>query len=298
VESAASSKTKVGLIGLGLMGQPIGMNLLKAGHPLTVWNRTASRANELVASGAKLAASPKEVAAASDVLITIVSDPPALESVLWGADGKDSGALAGLKPGSTYIDSSTISPVLARKIATACAERKVRFLDAPVTGGDWGAKKGELVFMVGGDAATLKAVEPILGVMGKRWFHLGPNGAGQTIKLAMNMILALQVDALAEALALVTRAGLKGEDLVEVMQSSMARSGVLDIKAPNLLKGEYKPSFPLRLMHKDLGLALELANQIGVALPATAAARETYNYVKGAAKEDLDYSAVMKFWKS
>jgi 3-hydroxyisobutyrate dehydrogenase-like beta-hydroxyacid dehydrogenase len=298
VESAASSKTKVGLIGLGLMGQPIGMNLLKAGYPLTVWNRTASRANELVASGAKLAASPKEVAAASDVLMTIVSDPPALESVLWGADGKDSGALAGLKPGSTYIDSSTISPVLARKIAAACAEHKVRFLDAPVTGGDWGAKKGELVFMVGGEAATLKAVEPILGVLGKRWFHLGPNGAGQTIKLAMNMILALQVDALAEALALVTRAGLKGEDLVEVMQSSMARSGVLDVKAPNLLKGEYKPSFPLRLMHKDLGLALELANQIGVALPATAAARETYNYVKGAAKEDLDYSAVMKFWKS
>ena len=298
MESAASSKTKVGLIGLGLMGQPIGMNLLKAGHPLTVWNRTASRANELVALGAKLATSPEEVAAASDVLLTIVSDPPALESVLWGADGKDSGALAGLKPGSTYIDSSTISPVLARKIAAACAEHKVRFLDAPVTGGDWGAKKGELVFMVGGEAATLKAVEPILGVLGKRWFHLGPNGAGQTIKLAMNMILALQVDALAEALALVTGAGLKGEDLVEVMQSSMARSGVLDIKAPNLLKGEYKPSFPLRLMHKDLGLALELANQIGVALPATAAARETYNYVKGAAKEDLDYSAVMKFWKS
>jgi 3-hydroxyisobutyrate dehydrogenase-like beta-hydroxyacid dehydrogenase len=298
VESAAISKAKVGLIGLGLMGQPIGMNLLKAGHTLTVWNRTSSRAGSLVALGAKLATSPKEVAAASDVLLTIVSDPPALESILWGADGKESGALAGLKPGSTYIDSSTVSPALARKIAAACAERKVHFLDAPVTGGDWGAKKGELIFMVGGDAGTLKSVEPILGVLGKRWFHLGPNGAGQTIKLAMNMILALQVDALAEALALVTRAGLKGEDLVEVMQSSMARSGVLDVKAPNLLKGEYKPSFPLRLMHKDLGLALELANQIGVALPATAAARETYNYVKGAAKEDLDYSAVMKFWKS
>jgi 3-hydroxyisobutyrate dehydrogenase-like beta-hydroxyacid dehydrogenase len=298
VESAAISKAKVGLIGLGLMGQPIGMNLLKAGHTLTVWNRTTSRADELVALGAKLATSPKEVAAASDVVLTIVSDPPALESVLWGAEGRDSGALAGLKPGSTYIDSSTVSPALARKIAAACGERSVRFLDAPVTGGDWGAKKGELIFMVGGDAGTLKSVEPILGVLGKRWFHLGPNGAGQTIKLAMNMILALQVDALAEALALVTRAGLKGEDLVEVMQSSMARSGVLDVKAPNLLKGEYKPSFPLRLMHKDLGLALELANQIGVALPATAAARETYNYVKGAAKEDLDYSAVMKFWKS
>jgi len=296
VESA-NSKTKVGLIGLGLMGQPMGMNLLQAGNSLTVWNRTASRANELVAMEAKLAMSPKEVAAASDVLLTMVSDPRALESVLWGPDGKDSGALAGLKAGSTYIDSSTVSPALARKIAAACADRKVRFLDAPVTGGDWGAKKGELIFMVGGDAETLKSVEPILGVMGKRWFHLGPNGAGQTIKLAMNLILALQVDALAEALALVTGAGLKGEGLVEVMQSSMARSGVLDVKAPNLLKGEYKPSFPLRLMHKDLSLALDLGNQIGVALPATAAARETYNYVKGSVQEDLDYSAVMKFWR-
>jgi 3-hydroxyisobutyrate dehydrogenase len=297
VESAAGAKPKIGLIGLGLMGHPMGMNLLKAGYTLTVWNRTASRAAELVAAGATLAKSPKEVAAASDVFLTMVSDPPALEEVLWGANGKDSGTLAALKSGSTYIDCSTVSPALVRKIAEACAGRGVRFLDAPVTGGDWGAKKGELVFMVGGDAETLKAVEPILGVMGKKWFHLGPNGAGQTIKLAMNMILALQVDALAEALALVTGAGLKGESLVEVMQSSMARSGVLDVKAPNLLKGEFKPSFPLRLMHKDLSLALDLANQLGVALPATAAARETYNYVKGAAKEDLDFSAVMKFWR-
>jgi 3-hydroxyisobutyrate dehydrogenase-like beta-hydroxyacid dehydrogenase len=297
MKSAATSKTKVGLIGLGLMGQPIGMNLVKAGYPLTVWNRTTSRANELVALGATLARSPKDVAVASDVLITIVSDPPALESVLWGANGKDSGALAGLKPGSTYLDSSTVSPALARKIASACTERKVHFLDAPVTGGDWGAKKGELIFMVGGEAETLKAVEPILGVLGKRWFHLGPNGAGQTIKLAMNLILALEVDALAEALALVTGAGLRGEGLVEVMQSSMARSGVLDVKAPNLLKGEYKPSFSMRLMHKDLSLALDLGNQIGVALPATAAARETYNFVNGSTKEELDYSAVMKFWR-
>jgi len=296
VDSAANSKTKVGLIGLGLMGQPIGMNLLRAGYPLTVWNRTTSRANELVAMGATLAMSPKEVAAASDVLLSIVSDPPALESILWGADGKDSGALAGLKQGSTYIDSSTVSPALARKIAAACAERKVHFLDAPVTGGDWGAKKGELIFMVGGDAETLKAVEPILGVLGKRWFHLGPNGAGQTIKLAMNLILALQVDALAEALALVTGAGLKGEGLVEVMQSSMARSGVLDVKAPNLLKGEYKPSFPLRLMHKDIRLALELAKKEGITLPAAAAAFTTYSAVKDASKDDPDYAAVARFW--
>jgi 3-hydroxyisobutyrate dehydrogenase-like beta-hydroxyacid dehydrogenase len=296
--NTTNTKAAIGFIGLGLMGRPMAMNLLKAGHPLTVWNRTASRADELVAAGATLTKSPKEVAASADVLITIVSDPPALESILWGPDAKsqDSGALSGLKPGSIYIDSSTISPALVGKIAAACADRKIRFLDAPVTGGDWGAKKGELIFMVGGEADTLKAVEPILGVMGKRWFHLGPNGAGQTIKLAMNLILALQVDALAEGLALVTRTGLAGEKLVEVLQSSMGRSGLLDVKAPNLLKGEYKPSFPLRLMHKDLSLALDLANQVGVALPATAAARETYSYVKGSTKEDLDYSAVMKFW--
>jgi 2-hydroxy-3-oxopropionate reductase len=293
VNSGIGPQTKVGLIGLGLMGKPMGMNLLKAGFPLTVWNRTASRADELVAAGAKFAKSPRELAANSELMLSIVSDPPALEEILWGQNG----AMQGLQRGSIYIDSSTVSPTLARKVATACEERGVRFLDAPVTGGDWGAKKGELVFMVGGDAATLAEVEPVLRVLGKKWFHLGPNGAGQTIKLAMNLILALQVDALAEALALVTAAGLQGDKLVEVMQSSMARSGVLDIKSQNLLKGDYTPSFPLRLMHKDMRLALELAQQTHVELPATEAAFKTYSAVKEAAKEDLDYSAVMKFWK-
>jgi 2-hydroxy-3-oxopropionate reductase len=292
VDSAIQSK-KIGFIGLGLMGRPMAMNLAKAGHQVAVWNRTASSAEEPVAAGAKLAKSPQEAASGADVVITMVSDPPALEEVLWGPNG----AMQAMKRGCLYIDSSTISPALARRIAAVCGEKGVRFLDAPVTGGDWGAKKGELVFMIGGDAGTFKEAEPLLSVMGKRFFHLGPNGAGQTIKLAMNLILALQVDALAEALALVTRAGIHGEKLVEVLQSSMGRSGLLDVKAPNLLKGEYVPSFPLRLMHKDLGLALDLANQLGVALPATAAARETYSFVKGAAKEDLDYSAVMKFWK-
>ncbi len=295
--SVSTSPRKIGFIGLGLMGRPMAMNLLKAGHSLTVWNRTASRAQELVTAGATFAKSPREAAAAADILITIVSDPPALEEVLWGHEGKEDGALSGLRPGSIYVDSSTVAPALTRRIAAACKERKVHYLDAPVTGGDWGAREGNLVFMIGGEAEALRQVEPILGVMGKKWFHLGPNGAGQTVKLAMNAILALQVGAMAEALALVTKAGLKGEQLIEVMQSSMARSGVLDIKAPLMVKGEFKPSFPLRLMHKDLGLALDLANQLGVALPGTAASREVYNYVKGAYQEDLDYSAVMRFWQ-
>jgi 3-hydroxyisobutyrate dehydrogenase-like beta-hydroxyacid dehydrogenase len=289
--------SKVGLIGLGLMGNPMGHNLLKAGYQLSVWNRTRSRADSLVAAGAKLEDSPRGVALTSDLLITMVSDPPALEEVLWGRPGKDTGALAELRPGSVYMDSSTVSPALERKVANACQQRHIAFLDAPVTGGTWGAEKGELVFMIGGQAEVIKAVEPVLSVLGKKWFHLGPNGAGQTIKLAMNLILALQVDALAEALALVTSAGLQGEKLVEVMQSSMARAPVLDVKAPLLLKNEYPPSFPLRLMHKDVGLALDLARENGVQLPAGAAAFSTYSAVKAKLQQDLDYAAVMKFWK-
>jgi len=286
-------KPPVGLIGLGLMGHPMGVNLLKAGHELTVWNRTASRGDDLVAQGAKQAATPREVAAASEVILTIVSDPPAVESVLWG----ESGVFAGLRRGSVIIESSTVSPGLEKRAAAAAAALGAEFLEAPVTGGTWGAEKGELVFMVGGEASTLKRVEPVLGAMGKRWFHLGPVGAGQTVKLAMNLLLELEVEAFAEALALVTRAGVPGQSLLEVMQSSMGRSTLIDLKGAMMLKGEYKPSFPLRLMHKDLGLALDLANQLGVPLPAAAASREVLNAVKGAMTEDVDFSALATFWK-
>jgi 2-hydroxy-3-oxopropionate reductase len=285
-------KPAIGWIGLGLMGKPMAANLLPKGYPLVVWNRTRSKAEDLGRGGAKIAASPEEAAAAADILFTIVSDPPALEEVLWGPKG----ALGGLRRGSVLVDSSTVSPVLARRIARACAERGAECLDAPVTGGTWGAEKGEVVFMVGGEKKTVERVEPVLLDLGKRYFHLGPSGAGQTVKLAMNLLYALEVQALAEGLALVTAAGLPGERLIEVMESSMGRAPVLDVKAPLLLKQEYPPSFPLRLMHKDLSLALELGNQLGVALPATAAARETYNFVKGSATTDVDYAAVGSFW--
>ncbi|HUJ39503.1 MAG TPA: NAD(P)-dependent oxidoreductase [Candidatus Acidoferrales bacterium] len=285
--------TRVGFIGLGLMGKPMGLNLLKAGFPLTVWNRTRARTEALAAAGAGVGASPREVGERSDVVITIVSDPPALEAVLWGAEG----ALGSMKRGSVLIDSSTVSPALARRVAAECAQRGIEFLDAPVTGGTWGAEKGELVFMIGGKAETLERVRPVFEAMGKRFFHLGENGAGQTVKLAMNLILALEVQALCEALALVGGSGVAGEKLVEVMQASMARAPVLDVKAPLILEHKYAPSFPLRLMHKDVSLALELGNQTGVALPAGAAAREVYNYVLGRAKEDLDYAAIAKFWQ-
>ena len=290
-----SSQTKVALLGLGLMGRPMAANLAKAGFPLTVWNRTQARANEVAAAhaGVRVAATPADAAAQSDVVLTIVSDPPALEEVLWSTNG----VLAGLQRSALLIDSSTVSPALARKAAAAAKAKGAAFLDAPVTGGTWGAEKGELVFMIGGEAADYERALPVLQAMGKRFFHLGGHGAGQTVKLAMNSILALQVQAFAEAAALVRGSGIAGEKLFEVLQSSMARNPVLDVKGPLILKDEFAPSFPLRLMHKDLGLALELANQTGVPLPATAAARETYNAVRGAAQEDLDYAAVARFWK-
>jgi 3-hydroxyisobutyrate dehydrogenase-like beta-hydroxyacid dehydrogenase len=297
-------KPTVGLIGLGLMGGPMGRNLLKAGFPLVVWNRTKSKADELVRAGATFAAHPRGVAEKADVLITIVSDPPALEDVLYGSpsgknDGarNDDGALAGLRAGCTLIDSSTVSPDLDRRIAAVCAERGVDFLDAPVTGGTWGAEKGELVFMIGGKAEVLERVKPVLESVGKKLLLLGPTGAGQTVKLGMNLLLALQVDAFAEALALVTASGVPAEKLLEVLQSSMARSGVLDVKAPAMVKGEFKASFPLRLMHKDVRLALELAREHGVLLPSGSAAYATYSAVLDASKDDPDFSAVARFWK-
>jgi 3-hydroxyisobutyrate dehydrogenase-like beta-hydroxyacid dehydrogenase len=285
-------KTSVGFIGLGLMGKPMAQNLLKAGFPLTVWNRTPAKADDLVRNGAKLAASPREVAEQADVLITIVSDPPAVEEVLF-----KEGALAALRRGTVLIESSTISPNLARKVAAACAERGVDFLDAPVTGGNWGAEKGELVYMIGGAKDVYERVKPVLDVLGKRFFLLGPNGAGQTVKLAMNLLYALEVEALAEALALVSAAGIEAEKLVEVMQSSMGRAPLLDVKVPSLLKHEFPASFPLRLMHKDIRLALELARDHGIELPAGAAAFATYSAVKDQSTDDPDYAAVARFWK-
>ncbi|MBI4706061.1 MAG: NAD(P)-dependent oxidoreductase [Deltaproteobacteria bacterium] len=286
-------KPTVGILGMGLMGRPMALNVLAAGYPLVVYNRTASRADEVVRAGARLAASPRELAVQCEVVITMVSDPPALEACLWGPDG----VLAGLGRGRVLVDSSTVSPALAVRAAAACAELGASFLDAPVTGGTWGAEKGELVFMVGGEAEVLDRARPVLSTMGKRFFHLGPHGAGQSVKLAMNLILALEVGALAEALALVERAGVAGEKLVDVLQASMARAPVLDVKAPLMLERRYEPSFPLRLMHKDLGLAIQLGNELGVPLPAAAAVREVYSAVRGCGGEDLDYAGVASFWE-
>src|SRR5579875_276626 len=268
-------KPRLAMIGLGLMGAPMAVNFLKAGFPLTVWNRTAEKAQKLANLCAAVAASPADAAAQSDILLTIVSDPPALEQVLYGKNG----ALAALSSGSVLVDSSTVTPALARRIARDCAAKSVAFLDAPVTGGTWGAEKGELVFMIGGEKSTFERARPVLEAVGKRFFLLGPNGAGQTVKLA-------------------TRSGVEGSKLIEVLQSSMGRAPVLDIKAPSMLKRDFTPTFPLRLMHKDVRLALELAKENGLDLPAGAAAFRAYSAVKDAVNADVDYSAIISYWES
>ena len=193
------------------------------------------------------------------MLITIVSDPPALEEVLWGAKG----ALEGLRRGSALIDSSTVSPELARRAAAACAEQGVDFLDAPVTGGTWGAKKGELVFMIGGKAEVAGTRRSRCWKVGKEFFLLGPNGAGQTVKLAMNLLLALEVEALAEALALVTSGGVAGEKLGGSDAIKHGARGGSRCKGAVMLKNEFPPSFPLRLMHKDMRPGARTRQQTG-----------------------------------
>ncbi len=283
---------QVAWIGLGLMGQPMARNLLRAGHSLTVWNRTVARAQALEAQGARRAATPAAAAAGAEVVFTCVSDPPALQEVLWGPQG----VLSGLRAGTVLVDCSTVSPDLARSVAEACAARGAEFLEAPVTGGTWGAERGELTFLLAGNEQAIARVQPLLDALGRQFFHCGPHGAAQTVKLALNLLYALEVEGLAEALALVRAAGLPDERLLAPLAVSMGRSPLLDVKAPLMARDDFPPSFPLRLMHTDLGLALDLANRLGVPLPATADAREHYSAVRGRLAEDADYAAVARFW--
>ena len=286
-------KPHVGFIGLGLIGLPMARHVLDAGFPLTVFNRTRSKAESLEKQGARVAGSPGEAAAEADVLVTVVSDPPALEEVMLG----EKGAAEGLRAGSTWVDCSTVSPALERKLTATLEKRGVETLDAPITGGTWGAEKGELVFMVGGKAAVLEKMRPVFQAMGKQIFLMGDHGSGQATKLGLNLIMAATLGVFCEAISLVARVGIDREQMLQLIQSSMARAGIIDIKAPLIFKGDFSPSFPLRLMHKDLGLALELGNQLHVPMPIAAATREVFNATRALGHADADYSVIAKFFE-
>ena len=279
----------IGFIGVGIMGRPMAKNLVKAGHSLVVHDRVRDPVDELVKAGAKAGASPREVAAQSDILITMLPNSPDVELVALGKDGIVEGARSGL----LYVDMSTISPIVSQKVGTALAAKGVRMLDAPVSGGEKGAIDGVLSIMVGGDKAVFDRVLPLFQVMGKTITLLGPLGFGGFTKLANQIIVAGNLTALAEALTLGKKAGLDRELLLTALAGGLAGSKCLEQKRPNYLSNTYNPGFKIDLHYKDLGLIMESARALGVPLPATAVVQELFSALRVKGRGGLDHSGVI-----
>jgi 2-hydroxy-3-oxopropionate reductase len=284
----------VGFIGLGIMGRPMARNLIKAGYQLVVHSRSRPPVDEIVAVGAKSASSPREVAAQCDVLITMLPNSPDVELVALGPDGIIEGARSGL----VYVDMSTISPIVSRRVAEKLAAHGVRMLDAPVSGGEKGAIEGALSIMAGGDKDVFDRVLPILQAMGKTITHLGALGSGGFTKLANQVIVAVNLTALAEALTLARKAGLDRELTLTALGGGLAGSRCLEQKRPNYLANSYPPGFKIDLHYKDLGLIMESARELGVPLPTTALVQELFNALRVRGKGGLDHSGVITLLES
>jgi len=279
----------IGFIGLGIMGRPMARNLLKAGHSLVVHSRSRGPVDEIVKAGAKAASSPKEVAAQCDVLITMLPNSPDVELVALGPNGIIEGARRGL----ILADMSTISPIVSKKIGEALAAKGVAMLDAPVSGGEKGATDGALSIMVGGDKAVFEKVLPIFQAMGKTITLLGPLGFGGFTKLANQIIVAVNLTALAEALTLGKKAGLDRELLLTALAGGLAGSKCLEQKKPNYVSGTYNPGFKIDLHYKDLGLIMESASALGVPVPTTAVVQQLFNALRVKGRGGLDHSGVI-----
>lgn len=264
-------------------------NLLEAGYPLVVHNRSRGPVEELVQAGAAAGSSPRDVAARCDVLVTMLPNSPDVESVALGRDG----IVEGAKPGLVFADMSTISPIVSQKIGEVLAAKGVRMLDAPVSGGEKGAIDAALSIMVGGDKALFDQVLPIFQAMGKTITHLGPLGFGGFTKLANQIIVAGNLTALAEALTLAKKAGLDRELTLKALGGGLAGSRCLDQKTPNYVAETYKPGFKIDLHFKDLGLIMESARVLGVPLPATAVVQELFSALRARGRGGLDHSGVI-----
>lgn len=282
-------KMRVGFIGLGLMGKPMAGHLLKAGYPLTVHNRSRAAVNELTAQGAQAAASPREVAMNSDVVITMLPDSPDVESVINGPQG----ILAGAHSGLIHIDMSTISVTATRRIAALEAEYDVIHVDAPVSGGDIGAKNATLTIMVGGDEYAVLAVEPIFKVLGKRITHIGPIGCGQITKACNQVMVAAQMVAMSELLILAQKAGADPEKVVEAIKAGAAQCWTLDNKPQRLFAGNRAPGFKASMQLKDLNIVMEMAKTYSIPLPGTATNTQLFNALVANELGDQDNSAVI-----
>jgi len=279
----------VGFIGLGIMGKPMAKNLLKAGFPLTVHNRSQQAVEELAGLGAKVAPSPKAVAEQVKMLITMLPNSPDVEQVALGSNGICQGAKRGL----IYIDMSTISPQISRRVAGELEPRGVRMLDAPVSGGEKGAIEGALSIMVGGDKDVFDQVLPIFRVLGKTITHLGPLGAGNFTKLANQIMVAVNLTGIAEALVLARKAGLDLETTIKALSGGLAGSRCLEQKTPNYLQRKYLPGFTVDLHFKDLGLIMESGRALGVPLPTTAVVQELFHALRARGRGGLDHSGVI-----
>jgi len=284
---------RVGYIGLGLMGKSIAHNILKAGFPLVVHNRSQAAVAELCAEGAVLANTPAEVAAQVDVVFTNLPDTPDVEKVVLGEHGIIEGAHKGL----IFVDNSTIQPAAARRIAAVLAEKGVEALDAPVSGGDIGAKNGTLTIMVGGSGEALEVVRPIFNAMGKSITLIGAAGAGQIAKGANQIMVAAQMVAMGELLMFAQKAGADPVKVVEAIRGGAAQCWTLDVKPPRLFSGNRQPGFKARMQAKDMNIVLETAREYGIPVPSAALDAQFFNSMVQQGWGDLDNSAVLQIFE-
>lgn len=276
---------QVAFIGLGIMGQAMATNLVKAGHQVTVWNRTPGKLVE----GAGLAPTPAAAAQGAEVVWLCVSDTDAVEQVIFGDDGVESS----LREGMIIADSSTISPSATLKFAERVGAKGASWVDAPMTGSKIGARDGTLVFIVGGTEPAIERLKPLFAAMGKKIFRMGDTGKGQATKLVMNLQIAMIFEGFVEALTLGAKLGVDPQQLVSLIEATMVRSGVVEYKAPFILQRDFTPNFPLRLMHKDIRLALDAAKEARVKLPGLETVEEVYEMATEDGHKDLDYAATL-----
>ncbi len=282
---------KVGFVGLGIMGKPMARNLIKAGHQLVVYDLVPELVTEMAALGAGRSNSARDVAARSEVTITMVPDGPEVEAAVLGPEG----ALEGAKPGSIIVDMSSISPLVAQKVGMACATRGVEFLDAPVSGGEPKAVDATLAIMVGGKQEVFDKVLPLFQAMGSSAILTGPIGAGNVTKLANQIMVAVNIAAMGEALFLATKAGLDPEVVFNAVKGGLAGSTVLNLKAPMVISRNFKAGFRIRLHQKDLRNALLAAESMKVSLPFTSLAQQILMALINNGRGDLDHSAITTF---
>ncbi|MGH2426117.1 MAG: 2-hydroxy-3-oxopropionate reductase [bacterium] len=280
---------RIGFIGLGIMGKPMARNLIKAGYSLTVHNRSRGTVDELVRDGAKDGRTPRAVAEESDIIITMLPDSPDVQQVVTGPGG----VLEGLREGAALVDMSTISPMVTQELAKAVRAKGAEMLDAPVSGGEKGAIDATLSIMVGGPEGTFARVKPVFEAMGKNIVHIGASGAGQVTKACNQIVVALTIQAVSEALTLAAKAGVDTGKVRQALLGGFAQSRILDVHGQRMLERNFKPGFRVRLHQKDLNIGLSTGKNLGVPLPATAIVQEAFTALQGLGRGDQDHSSLV-----